>query len=204
MPIYKLTYFNIRGRAELARLLFVSAGIKFEDIRIEKPEVWKELKPNMPQGQLPILDVDGVVFAQSMAIARFLAREFGLYGETNAEKTKIDEIVDTTTDFREEIAQDFREKDETKKAELEKRLEDQIIPKYSEILEKYLISSCGEFFVGSSFTLADLAVYDVYQRPIDLFPWILDKVPKLAAHRKRVEKLPRIEAYLKSRLKSVI
>lgn len=46
MPRYKLTYFNIRGRAELSRLLFASAGIKFEDIRIEKPELWSELKPS--------------------------------------------------------------------------------------------------------------------------------------------------------------
>ncbi len=35
--------------------------------------------PGLPFGQLPVLEVDGVIIAQSHAIARFLAREFGTY-----------------------------------------------------------------------------------------------------------------------------
>ena len=34
MSSYKLTYFNGRGRAELARLIFSAAGVSFEDERI--------------------------------------------------------------------------------------------------------------------------------------------------------------------------
>ena len=34
-----------------------------------------------PWGSLPILEVDGQVLSQSMAIARFVAREAGLYLE---------------------------------------------------------------------------------------------------------------------------
>ena len=43
MPEYKLTYFNLRGRAELSRLIFAYAGQKFQDVRIER-EQWPELK----------------------------------------------------------------------------------------------------------------------------------------------------------------
>lgn len=43
MPAYKLHYFNLRGRAELARLILNQAGVEFEDIRFERSE-WPALK----------------------------------------------------------------------------------------------------------------------------------------------------------------
>ena len=42
---YKLVYFNLRGRAELSRLIFAQADVPFEDQRIERSE-WPELKPS--------------------------------------------------------------------------------------------------------------------------------------------------------------
>jgi hypothetical protein len=45
MSQYKLTYFNLRARGELARLLFAAAGVEYEDIRLEKAQ-WLELKPS--------------------------------------------------------------------------------------------------------------------------------------------------------------
>ena len=45
MPEYKLTYFNIRARAELARILFALKGVKYEDIRIEMAD-WPKIKPS--------------------------------------------------------------------------------------------------------------------------------------------------------------
>ena len=44
MPRYQLIYFNFRGRAEVARLLFAEAGVEYEDTRIEREE-WLEMKP---------------------------------------------------------------------------------------------------------------------------------------------------------------
>lgn len=43
MPHYKLHYFNLRGRAELSRLILKQAGVEFEDIRFERSE-WPALK----------------------------------------------------------------------------------------------------------------------------------------------------------------
>ena len=39
----KLTYFNLKGRAELARLILAQAEVEYEDCRIEREE-WPELK----------------------------------------------------------------------------------------------------------------------------------------------------------------
>ena len=41
----KLTYFNARGRAELARLVLAQAGAEFEDVRLEREE-WLNVKPS--------------------------------------------------------------------------------------------------------------------------------------------------------------
>merc|ERR1711983_4010 len=81
MPNVKLTYFNLRARGEPCRLLLAYGGIKYEDERIPPPwdptSTWSTLKPTTPFGQLPILNWDGVEICQSMASARFIAREGG-------------------------------------------------------------------------------------------------------------------------------
>ena len=84
MPTYKLYYFNVRGFAEVSRLIFAAAGEQFEDIRYER-EHWPEHKAEMPLGQMPVLEVDGVKLPQSAAIARFLAKRFNLAGKDDFE-----------------------------------------------------------------------------------------------------------------------
>jgi len=41
MSSYKLYYFNARGGGEPIRIIFAQAGVKYEDIRIEREE-WAE------------------------------------------------------------------------------------------------------------------------------------------------------------------
>lgn len=43
MPSYKLHYFDVRGSAEVARLLFKVADVDFEDIRYSR-EAWPDKK----------------------------------------------------------------------------------------------------------------------------------------------------------------
>ena len=82
MSSYKLYYFNGRGRAEIARLIFAAAGRAFEDIRYDHNE-WKSHKPQMLLGQIPILEFNGIKLPQSLSIARFLAKQFQLAGRDN-------------------------------------------------------------------------------------------------------------------------
>ena len=41
----KLTYFNLRGRAEVSRLMLAHKGVEYEDNRITGDQ-WKALKPH--------------------------------------------------------------------------------------------------------------------------------------------------------------
>merc|ERR1711982_261013 len=55
-PKVKLTYFNLRGRAEPTRMLLAYGGIEYEDCRVTPgfvdPTEWMALKPKTPYGSL--------------------------------------------------------------------------------------------------------------------------------------------------------
>ena len=80
MPTYKLTYFNSKGGAEISRFIFAQAGVEYEDVRVDHGD-WPALKPTMPFGVVPVLEVDGKQLGSSMTIARYLAETYGLAGE---------------------------------------------------------------------------------------------------------------------------
>ena len=50
-------------------------------------------------GQILTLEYDGTVLCQSLTIARFLAKEFGLAGKNNLEQAQADMIIDAGNDL---------------------------------------------------------------------------------------------------------
>ena len=103
MTQYKLIYFNLRGRGEVARLIFTYAGQQFEDYRVKSKE-WPQFKTSTLTGKLPILEIKDennklTSLVQSRAICRYLANKFNLAGATDLEKAKADEIVDQVSFF---------------------------------------------------------------------------------------------------------
>ena len=49
---------------------------------------------------LPVLEYDGKKLSQSITIARFLAKEFGIAGKTHLEQAQADMIVDCIVDVQ--------------------------------------------------------------------------------------------------------
>ncbi|XP_037059682.1 hematopoietic prostaglandin D synthase isoform X3 [Peromyscus leucopus] len=98
MPNYKLIYFNMRGRAEIIRYIFAYLDIKYEDHRIEQAD-WPKIKPTLPFGKIPVLEVGGLTLHQSLAIARYLTKNTDLAGKTELEQCQADAVVDTLDDF---------------------------------------------------------------------------------------------------------
>lgn len=54
----------------------------------------------MPFGQMPVLEYNGKTAHQSMAIARYVAKQVKLNGKTDWEDLEIDAAVDTVNDLR--------------------------------------------------------------------------------------------------------
>ncbi|XP_033755358.1 S-crystallin SL11-like [Pecten maximus] len=205
MSTYKLHYFDLRGRAEIARLLFAYAGVKYEDIRIDRAK-WPEQKSSAPGGTLPYLEVDNRSFGQSMAINRYLARKFGLMGSDEITALAIDEFVEDVVECRSAMIAMFFEKDESRKATLEKKLKEETVPNFMKKCEAKLTKNGTGWVVGKSLTFADIVLFDGF----DMFfsgpegAPMLTKLSQIAAHRTRVSTTPKIKAWLDVRPKTAM
>merc|ERR1712154_140902 len=198
MSKIKLTHYNVRGQAETIRLVLAYAGKEFEDKRIA-PEDMPSLKPSLPFGQLPVLEVDGDMIGQSMAIARFLANQYGIAGSSNLVKAQVDEVVDVMNDVQDAMYGTFFEKDEKVKAEKTKKVKEETIPNSLANLEKVLEKRGGQFFAGNSLSWAELHFLQLVDLMSTQNPKCLEATPKLASLVERTRKVPNIKKWLEDR-----
>jgi len=192
----KLTYFNVRGRAEPSRLILAQAGVDYEDFRFER-EDWPKYKAKTPCGQVPVLNYNGVEISQSMAIARFLANEFGLAGKTNLEKARADMIVDCVGDMAAGFVAIIHAPEGQKDARIAKLL-NEIIPNGRPVLEKFLTD---KFFVGNEITWADLMFFSFFDtiRMQHGDEKAFGSCTKLKNHMDLIQDLPRIKRWIEKR-----
>ncbi|CAL1536990.1 unnamed protein product [Lymnaea stagnalis] len=201
----KLSYFDLRGRAETSRLVLHAAKKKFHDNRVAFSD-WGNLKPKTPFGSLPVLEVDGQQFAQGMALAAFLARENGLYGSSNLEGLAIDQIHVLREDLIVEEINLFKEKDATKKAELVKTMTETVYPRFlayfNKLIEENKEKTKSKFAVGTKLSLADIVIFEGTTSVSQTNPELVDKYPAVKALRSTVSEVEGIKQYLESRKKT--
>jgi len=200
---FRLTYFNGRARAELIRLIFHATGEEFEDNRIDTGS-WQQLKPNTPFGALPILEFDGQVLAQSLAIARFLSREFGIAGNSRFEEALVDSVVDTSNDILGDIIKIIFNEDDKLKKENQKKFADNIFPFTLNSLEN-VFAKYGKgsgYVIGPNLTVADLAIFNALDQAVQagIVQWqFFDRYKHISTLLRRLEETPRLANYLKTR-----
>ncbi|CDF35921.1 Glutathione S-transferase [Chondrus crispus] len=157
MPEIKLTYFDMRGRAEASRLALVVGEIPFEDERVVFDH-WKEAKPKTPYAALPMLTVDGMQVAQSDAILRYCGKLAGLYPSDPLEAAKVDEVGGVIDDVTHAMYR-YRGDDKDKLREERDKFSKVDVPRYVGALEKRLEAfGDGPWAVGGNMTIADLHI----------------------------------------------
>ncbi len=185
----------------MARFLFLKHGIDFEDYRVDGEE-WVKMKPTLLTKTLPLLEVDGNIITGSGPINRYLATEFGLYGNNSLEKAKIEAIVDVVDDLYLKILATYVGDDASKEA-AKKALKGHI-KFYFGILEEMISandSSKGCAF-GDKLTYADLSIAANVEPIIEQNPAIANEFPVLKSCVTSVTSVPRISDYLKDRPES--
>ncbi|XP_014771129.1 S-crystallin 3-like [Octopus bimaculoides] len=207
---YSLHYFNYRGRAEICRMLFAAANVQYQDIRIDRSE-WSRIRNRMPGGMMPMLEFDNKTqYIQSMAITRYLSREFGFHGNTNMEMARVELISDCFNEIMDDYMRMYQDssgaivfkKDSDPNVARAKTLRfettcERILPFMEETLQKY--DGGNLFFMGEKMTMADMMCFCALENPMRENPALLNCYPKLQALRNRVMSHHTIAPYLTRR-----
>merc|ERR1711910_296651 len=202
MSIVKFVYFDAQAKGELARLLLAAGNIDYEDFRVGFNDWPGEIKASTPFGQMPVLYWDGEEIAQSMAIARFVARKVGLAGNSDLEFCQADMIACHYEDIWTKLP----------KMKLAKEFLTEFIPKWLKPLETILAKRGNGWFAGHGVTFADLAIMcalDWLQEPLEMSfkdmnnvaerKKILDDYPLVKANYQKTNEVPFVVEWKKKR-----
>ncbi|BES88140.1 unnamed protein product [Nesidiocoris tenuis] len=201
MPQYKLTYWPVQALAEPIRFLLSHKGEDFEDFRFER-ENWPAIKPSMPFGKVPVLEIDGKMVHQSTAISRYLGKEMGLAGSNNWEDLQIDIAVDTLHDFRQAVGGYWYETDEAAKAKKKEVVLNETAPYY---LEKFdnLVKENNGYLANGKLSWGDMYFVGVSEYISHMLGYsMFDKYENLRKLRDNVITLPKIKAWIEKRPKT--
>jgi prostaglandin-H2 D-isomerase / glutathione transferase len=154
----KLFYFDAPvSRGEECRLALHVAGVDFDDVRVKREE-WPALKPTMPFGAMPVLELPGrAPLAQTNAILVFLGRQYGLHPADNFEAARHEAMMCHVEDLRGVLGPTMRIKDEAEKKAAREALAASQLPTWAERAEKQI--GDGPFFAGPKLHVVDLKLY---------------------------------------------
>ncbi|KAK5971310.1 Glutathione S-transferase protein [Trichostrongylus colubriformis] len=199
---YTLHYFDVRGRGEPIRLIFVYHGIEYEDHRIQLDE-WPAQKPDAPLGHVPYLVMDNgkLELAETLAICRYLAKSLRptdyFAGATKTEAAKCDMYAESFMDLFTLGVEPQYEHDEAIKAKKEAHFEEQYAERLR-VLEDHLKKNGGEHFVGKKALWCDLVALSVLSMLEEVKPDVLQGFPDLQAYYVNMRNLPEIKEYIEN------
>ncbi|HEX5648735.1 MAG TPA: glutathione S-transferase family protein [Steroidobacteraceae bacterium] len=155
----RLFYFDAPvSRGEECRLALHIAGVHFDDVRINR-EDWPAMKPKMPYGALPVLELPGhPPLAQSNAILVLIGRRHGLHPTDDFEAARHEGLMQHAEDLRAKVSPTLRMGDAEKKTAREALVAD-YLPQWGQFAERNI--GHGPFVGGDKISVADLKLHMV-------------------------------------------
>jgi len=204
---YKLIYFDVKGKAEVIRLMLASANVDYEDVRLDKEHQWPEYKPKTPFGQVPVLEVDGKMIAQSAAITRFIAHKHGLAGVNDLEAARIDMLFEGINDVMPHVrpaSMLFRKKEIEEAKALLKKIYEEHLKKFLNNYSKFLKEEGTGFLVGKKVSYTDIGLLYFLSNLHENDESILNSHEDLLAYKARIENLPGVKEWIEKRPKTTM
>jgi len=187
----KLQYFGLYGRGDPIRALLHYKQANFTD-EVITFEQWPQLKDSgdFPNGQLPVLEVDGTRMNQEDAILQFLGSRHGLLLHDARGKYLIQYYLCATEDIYKVLyGKIFFGKTDQEKSEAKKNLLENMLPLYLADFEKKFLEQKGNetgWLVGGKATIADIKVVSNISafflhedRKEDFYPVLIKNAPNL-------------------------
>ena len=159
MSKYILHYFGANGRGAIPRAILTYAKANWTNDIIKK-EDWPKIKKSelCEYEFLPVLEVDGKKYCESIAIDSYLAEKFNLMGKNADENYQIFNLLGTFDDFNVQFRPYRLCEDESKKPELKQKAVDRLKFFIAKFEKKYVELGKGKYFLGDKLTLADFYI----------------------------------------------
>jgi glutathione S-transferase len=201
-PQFRFISFCQRDLAEMCRLIFVYAKVPFENITIHDIEFDKITAEVGPKMNGPMLEWNGKMIHGTDAIARMLAKMYGLAGAGIYEQAQADTIIGIVSNLSNSVIEytkgtfGFENFDEEK---CYNETFEPAVKKYFAMLEKYASQGPDDgFFFSSGVTYADFAVANIFELVASMHPELLIKYKNVNAITQRVFAIPQLQKYLSS------
>ena len=224
--LLRLQYFDIKGVAETSRVLLALGGEEYDDARYKidpttftSPEFLEakmngDLKMNLNRAPILVTDT-GRKIGQSKAIERFLARRFGLMGETPVDEAIIDCIAEHCRDVKDAarlkgFSKFTKNKTDEDKARDRKEWFETDMPKLLGNIEDAIAetSSSPGFSFGSVPTYGDVVIWallrDCSPDDIEDTAKAAEKCKALNAIADQIASNPRVSKWLHERPQTIV
>lgn len=122
---------------------------------------WMEKKPTFPFGQIPVLEVDGVVVPQTEAIIRYAATLANLYPTDSYEALLVDSVVATIYGDLFEVFVKWIRTPDADKPQATATLMETELPEVMTKLDKYVAKISKGPFIVSKESVADLLIFQI-------------------------------------------
>ena len=199
----RLTYFELRGRAEAIRVLLHATQTEFEDRRVVEADEWGALKPELPFGGLPIFETGGVLVCESHAILRYLGKTLTPSTRNDLDCSQLDAAHDAIATFQEDLwrfnwVEDYYD-------HLESYAEATLEPRLRMLSTWFCRNRDGSpDWFGAKFSHVDCVAFSFLDEIDAFFPGVLAGFEELVALRSRVASLSGVSEYLGSSARPIV